>query len=173
MPPAIEVRRYRSDDVAAVNDAVIESREALSQWMPWCTDQYGRPDTVAWVEAQLGDWGPSSDRNFVIAGTSGDVLGAIGLKGIDHVNGTAEAGYWVRTSATGRGVGSAALVWLCEWAAKELALHRIEIIASVKNRASQRVAEKAGAVREAVLAKRLVLHNEYHDAVLYARLREL
>ena len=55
---------------------------------------------------------------------------------------------------------------------EELGLHRIEIVAAVENIASQRVAEKAGAVREGVLRKRLLIRGESQDAVLFSLLPE-
>ena len=53
---------------------------------------------------------------------------------------------------------------------EELGLYRIEIVAAVDNIASQRVAEKAGAVREGVLRNRLLVRGESQDAVLFSLL---
>lgn len=50
-------------------------------------------------------------------------------------------------------------------------LIRLEILIAVGNTASQRVAEKVGAVREGILRKRLVLHDEAHDAVMFSLVR--
>ena len=59
-----------------------------------------------------------------------------------------------------------------DWAFTEMGLHRIEIIAAVANRASQRVAKKAGGVHEGTLRKRLLIHSEWHDAELYAIIKK-
>jgi len=61
---------------------------------------------------------------------------------------------------------------LCQWAFGKKELHRIEIIMSVENIASQRVAEKAGAVREGILRQRLLLNGRRHDAVMFAVLND-
>ena len=55
---------------------------------------------------------------------------------------------------------------------EELGFQRIEIIAATANLPSQRVAEKAGAIKEAVLRKRLRLHGEPVDGVLYSFVAE-
>lgn len=47
-------------------------------------------------------------------------------------------------------------------------LDRVEAIADVENPASQRVLEKAGFVREAVLRRYLVLKGEVRDMVMYS-----
>jgi RimJ/RimL family protein N-acetyltransferase len=49
---------------------------------------------------------------------------------------------------------------------EELKLIRIEIVAAAGNLASQRVAEKVGAVREGVMRNGLFIHGAAHDAVL-------
>jgi len=55
---------------------------------------------------------------------------------------------------------------------EQLHLHRVEIIAAVKNLASQRVAEKAGAMREGILRRRLLINGNHHDAIIYSLLPE-
>jgi len=51
---------------------------------------------------------------------------------------------------------------------RNLDLNRLEILIAVDNRASQRVAEKVGAVREGVLRNRLVVRDKVHDAVMFS-----
>jgi RimJ/RimL family protein N-acetyltransferase len=80
----------------------------------------------------------------------------------------ANLGYWVRTSAAGRGVASAATVLIAHYGLQVVGLKRIEILADVENLASQRVAEKAGAMREGRLRNRLFHHHEVHDGVLFS-----
>ena len=57
---------------------------------------------------------------------------------------------------------------LADYGFKELKLNRIEILVAVDNLASQRVAAKAGAVREGILRNRLLLHGKIHDAVMFS-----
>ena len=45
------------------------------------------------------------------------------------------------------------------------------VVFAVSNLPSQRVAEKAGAVREGVLRRRLLLHGVSHDAVMFSLTR--
>lgn len=169
---AITLRPYRLDDVEAVFAAVMESQAELARWMPWCHANYARADAVAWVERQPEMFQAGTEYNFLIVDETDRVIGSCGLNRLDFVNGTANLGYWVRTSAAGRGVATAAARKLQHWAFESTGLHRLEILAAVENRGSQRVAEKAGAVREAVLRSRLVGRGRRHDAVLYALLRD-
>jgi RimJ/RimL family protein N-acetyltransferase len=95
-------------------------------------------------------------------------LGAIGLNNIDPVNPRANLGYWVRTSAKGRGVATEAVRRIVEWSFANTPLVRLEVVVSVENAPSLRVAEKAGAIREGVLRSRILLHGRMHDAVMFA-----
>ncbi len=165
---SITIRGYESSDIDPLYEAVIESREELVPWMPWCTAHYARQDTATWVESRPAAWERNEEWGFVIVSPDGRVLGTCGIHHLDLRNGVGELGYWVRTSATRNGVASAATRQISQWAFREQGLHRLEILASVENIGSQRVAEKVGAVREAILRERLCLFDRRHDAILYS-----
>jgi len=74
----------------------------------------------------------------------------------------------VRSSRAGRGVATTATLLTARFGLRKLALQRIEILAAVGNKPSQRVAEKAGAKNEGVLRNRLSLRGQPHDAVMYS-----
>jgi ribosomal-protein-alanine N-acetyltransferase len=60
---------------------------------------------------------------------------------------------------------------LVPWVFQNTTPHRLEIVAAIDNHRSQRVAEKAGAQRDAVLRKRLRINGQPSDAILYSILR--
>ena len=84
------------------------------------------------------------------------------------MNRHANLGYWVRTSATGRGVATAAVRLAAHFGFESLDLIRIEIVMAVANLASRRVAEKAGATLEGTLRECLYLDGNAHDAYLFS-----
>ncbi len=171
MNGTVSIRPYRNDDVDGLYQAVRQSAAELRPWMPWCHPQYARSETQAWVEGRPAAWEAKTDFSFMIESESELILGGCGLNRIELDNGTANLGYWVRTSAAGKGVATRAAELLRDWAFANLELHRLEILVAVGNVASQRVAEKLGAVREGMLLQRLVLLGERHDAILYSILR--
>lgn len=168
MLPTIHIRRYEPTDIDALYEAVIESRAKLSPWMAWCHADYSRTETAGWVESRAGAWENNSEWSFVIVDADGRILGACGIHRFDLLNGVGEVGYWVRSSATRQGVGSEAVRQLTQWAFQEQGLHRIEMLVSVENFPSLRVAVKAGAACEGVLRQRLILNGRRHDAVMWA-----
>jgi len=169
----ILVRAVEITDEQALFEAVRESIPEVSPWLGWCHEGYSIDETRDFLrsradKAQGDEWYSFGvfDRN-----KGGRFLGGIGLNFINRVHQFGNLGYWVRTSAAGRGVASKAARLVAQFGFEELGLHRIEILAAISNIASQRVAEKIGAVREGVLRKRLLIRGEPHDAVMFSLVR--
>jgi ribosomal-protein-alanine N-acetyltransferase len=109
--------------------------------------------------------------SFVID-VNGEACGGIGLKlGEDIESGTAEVGYWLGKEHWGRGVMSAALITLCQYAFDSLGLIRLFAVPIVWNSASFRVLEKAGFQREGTLRKACTKDGTVADMAMYALVR--
>ncbi|HEY2636435.1 MAG TPA: GNAT family N-acetyltransferase, partial [Solirubrobacteraceae bacterium] len=78
-------------------------------------------------------------------------LGAITIQRFEWEHRRGEIGYYLGAAGRGRGLMSRAVRVITPWAFAKLGLARLEILASTDNPASQRVAERAGYVREGVL----------------------
>ncbi len=170
---AITIRTYREADAPLLYEAVRESIPEVSPWLPWCHDGYSLAESRQFVAArELASQGDEWYSFAVFDHASEKFLGGVGLNFINRVHQLANLGYWVRTSAAGRGVATRATSLAARFGFERLGLHRIEIVAAVDNVASQRVAEKAGAVREGVLRKRLLIRGKSLDAVLFSLVRE-
>ncbi|NTV47718.1 MAG: GNAT family N-acetyltransferase, partial [Chlorobiales bacterium] len=164
---------YQTSDIDALYEAVMESRAELTVWLPWCHEQYGREDSIEWVRTRPVAWKWKEEFSFVIADAKTNrFLGASGINQFNGMYNFANLGYWVRTSETKRGVATRATLLTAEFGFSSLHLNRIEIIATVGNIASQRVAEKAGARLEGILRRRIPLRDKIHDATLYSLIPE-
>ncbi len=170
MTKPIRLRPYRTNDVDAIFDAIIESHAELSRWMPWCHESYSRRETQQWVASQCEVADRLQERSFVIVDDRDQILGSCGIHRLDLINSVAESGYWVRSSATNQGIATAAMLQISDWAFKQAKLHRLELVISVENRPSLRVAEKLGATREGILRQRFQLNDRRHDGVLFSLL---
>lgn len=167
----VRLRRYQTSDIDRMYDAVVESRRELARWMPWCHEHYSRDDTAIWVESRSGAWEQNEAWCFVIVDANDRMLGACGLLRLDLKHNQGELGYWVRSTATKQGVATEAARQLLHYGFEEANLERIEIVMSVENLASQRVAENASAVREGILRERFKLNGRRHDCLMYSVLR--
>jgi RimJ/RimL family protein N-acetyltransferase len=99
----------------------------------------------------------------------GEFLGLALAASIDRETQTAELGYVVTPAARGRGVATEALRLLTEWAVAEGML-RLELLISVDNPASQKVAARCGYVREGVLRNAYVKPGRRGDTEIWSRL---
>ncbi|HYP54233.1 MAG TPA: GNAT family protein [Pyrinomonadaceae bacterium] len=167
------LREFRPGDAALLYEAVRESLAELHPWMMWAHPGYSIEESREWLAARDRDRDEDVAYAFAIYDAAdGRLLGGVGLNFIDRVHQRANLGYWVRTSATGRGAATAATRLLARYGLEKLGFQRIEVVAAVGNHASLRVAEKAGAKREGVLRKGLLYHGVPHDAVLYSLVSE-
>ncbi|HSK76035.1 MAG TPA: GNAT family N-acetyltransferase [Thermoanaerobaculia bacterium] len=172
LEPPISLRPYRVEDAPAVLEAALSSVAEIRPFLPWCDPDRTLEEVRAWLEAQVQAFEAGTAFEFAILAEDGSYLGSCALNQIESANRRANLGYWVCTSATRRGVATAAIRQIVRWAFENTDLIRLEVIVSTKNVASLRTAEKAGAVREGVLRKRLLLHGVAHDAVVFSFIRE-
>ena len=140
----IAIRTYQSRDVHPCFEAARESIAEVSRHLPWLHPEYSIEETRMWIEKTVPKlWEQQSEYHFVITEVATDsVLGGCGLDQVNWTNQTANLGYWVRTSRTREGVATAAAKLLIRFGFEQLQLKRINVVTSIKNVPSARVAEK-------------------------------
>jgi RimJ/RimL family protein N-acetyltransferase len=129
-------------------------------------------EAATWIHSRSRLAAEGHEYAFAIVGDDGRFLGGCGINQINRVHRFGNLGYWVRTSATGRGVASGAVRQAAAFAFQNTDLVRLEIVCAVGNERSRRVAARAGAVREGVLRNRLLLHGSPVDAVMFSLAKE-
>jgi RimJ/RimL family protein N-acetyltransferase len=157
----VTLRPWRAEDAATVYAACQDPE--IQRWIPLIPRPYELEHARAFVAGEVG-LGP---HQFAIT-LEGPAVGSIGMEAAD---GTGHIGYWLAREARGRGTVTRALVLLCRYAFDELGLARLELVTDPDNAASQRVAEKAGFRREAVLRSHM-LHPDgrRRDSVMFSLL---
>lgn len=166
---SIELRPHHLDSAEALFAAVQESAAEVSIWLPDLSPELTLKDVEAYIRAQPEAWANGHAYNFVVCSyPEGDVLGGCGLNQINPLHRYANVYYWVRSSRTGRGAATRSLRLLARFAFAETDLQRLEIVVAPENQASQRVAEKAGAVREGLLRNRIGRYGQVSDAIMYS-----
>lgn len=165
----IVLRPFNQPDKELLYEVIIESRDELVPWLQFCHPDYSIEEARLWLSSRDKEWkaGKSYDFAIIDSGSSA-LLGGCGFNHISDEYKMANLGYWVKTTQVGRGIATKAVLLLAKFGFKELKLNRIEIMADVKNKRSQRVAEKIGAIREGVLRNRLVIHGQVRDVVLFS-----
>jgi RimJ/RimL family protein N-acetyltransferase len=123
----------------------------------------------AWFERYGEARRDGSREAFAIVDEGGAFLGLALAPRIDHETQTAELGYMVAPEARGRGVGTEALRQLTAWAFG-LGMQRLELLISVTNEASKKVAERCGYRREGVLRSAYFKQGLREDTEIWSRL---
>lgn len=139
------LRPWRQADLHILHDALVESVDHLSPWIPWAKPEI---PTLADADTRLGSWIRDFDggTNHVYAlfdEADGRLVGGVGLH--PRVGpGAIEVGYWIRLHAVGRGLATEATRALTDVAFRLPGIERVEIHCAPANAPSRRVAEKAG-----------------------------
>jgi ribosomal-protein-serine acetyltransferase len=165
------IRLLEPQDARALWEAARESTAEVYPWLAWCHPEYSMAEAAEWTRSRAALAAQGREYVFAIVSGDGRYLGGCGLNQINTTHRFANLGYWVRSSATRKGVASEAVRQAADFAFRSTDLVRLEIVCAVANTASQRVAERAGAQREGVLRQRLQLHGRPVDAVLYSIVR--
>ncbi|HJQ50872.1 MAG TPA: GNAT family N-acetyltransferase [Gaiellaceae bacterium] len=124
----------------------------------------------AWLEIYEEERLAGTREAFAIVDDGGEVLGLALAPKIDRETRTAELGYVVAPEARGRGVATEALRRLTAWAFDELEMFRLELLISVDNTASKKVAERCGYAREGVLRSAYFKQGRREDTEIWSRL---
>jgi RimJ/RimL family protein N-acetyltransferase len=135
-------------------------------------EPYTAAHAHAFYAAQEQDRRTGVELSLAIAapGDPADVLGGISLHIWSRDDGIASVGYWLAAAARGRGVATHAVRLLAPWGFAALGIARLELTTAPDNRASQRVAERCGFTREALLRSHLPFKGGLRDSVLYSLL---
>jgi len=147
--PRLLLRPYRGEDAP---DVALACRDELTQrWLP-LPNPYTDADALAWCTEMAPRFRASGEGIEWAAIRRADdrLIGAFGLKRTDWRARSSEIGYWVAPWARGQGLAVEAVAAIGRWLLVEQRFERLVLRAATDNRASQRVAEKAGLTREGI-----------------------
>jgi RimJ/RimL family protein N-acetyltransferase len=148
----LRIRAPRPDDDAAeMNRATVESYAELKPWMPWAKNVPTMEETAMYCRRSLARQVLRESVDFRLHLQDGRFAGTVGFPRLNWKVPSFEIGYWLRTSLAGRGLMTEAVRALTAFAFDKLSAQRVTIQMDERNRASRRVAEKAGFALEGIL----------------------
>jgi len=169
------IRCYEPGDASAVKEAVDSSLAHLQAWMPWALDE---PQTLQQKEELVrffrADFEAGENFTYgIFAADETELLGGTGLHPRVGPGGL-EIGYWVRASATRRGIVTESTAALTRVGFEVCAADRIEIRIEPRNLASLGIPRKLGFVEEATLRRRLPARDggPLRDVTIFTMFRE-
>ncbi len=166
------LRAPRAGDGIMVNEAVMDSFEALNQWMPWARMRPSIAESETHVRESAARHRTREELSYLIFKASGGMLcGIISLHHIDWDVPKFELGYWIRTRFSGQGYMTEAVVALTDWCMHDLSAIRMEIRCDALNTRSSAVALRAGYTLEATLRKEARnMSGGLRDTQIYVRI---
>jgi ribosomal-protein-alanine N-acetyltransferase len=126
---------------------------AAQSWISTLADRAKRGDGFAWA---------------IVDRSNGTLMGAISI-GVHHRHQRGEIGYWLGVPFWGRGYMTEAATAVVAHAFNAIGLHRVEAMILPRNRASVRVAEKAGLRHEGTLIGYVLKGSVFEDVAIYGR----
>jgi RimJ/RimL family protein N-acetyltransferase len=163
------LRPWRDSDIHSIVEACQDPEIVRWTRVP---EQYGDVDARAYLLQRHESTHAGATAPFAIVSAEDldHLLGSISLMRPAWEHARAEVGYWLAPGARGRGHATRALGLITAFGFESLGLERIDLFAATRNPASQRVAERVGFTREAVLRSYMSGKDGQLDMVAFGRL---
>ena len=158
-------------DGRALNDAIRESYESLSRWMPWARNMPAIADSEQWARENAAKYRKHEDFPILLFDKATDeLIGASGVHPRDWYVPKFEIGYWVRASREGQGYVTEAVIALTTFAFEQLGAARMDIRCDARNMRSAAVARRAGYGLEATLRRDMRANDDtLRDTLVFVR----
>ena len=164
------LRPLLAADALALFRLIDAERARLGRWLPWVDETRTERDSARFIADASEE--RHRRRSLVLAMcVEGAIVGTIGLHYVEWFDRSAELGYWIGSSAEGRGYVTRAARAVLGFAFGTVGLHRIVVRCAVGNERSCRVAERLGLRREGLLREAHYVGGKFLDQHLYALLR--
>jgi RimJ/RimL family protein N-acetyltransferase len=160
------LRSWRDTDLPGLV-AACQDRE-IARWTR-VPEPYGEADARAYLLTRHDDLHAGTAAPFAIveAKDRDRLLGSISLMRLAWEHRRGEVGYWLAAEARGHGHTTRAVRLICTWGFRALGLERIDLFAATANLPSQRVAERTGFTREAVMRSYMRVKDRQLDMVAF------
>lgn len=168
----IRLRALEAGDGAALAAAYDANRAHLARWDPLREPAFYTAEWQEGVVAQaLRDRASGRSARHVLTQDDGRVMGIANIANVVHgAFDSADLGYWIDASLTGRGLMSRTVAALIPYARTELGLHRLQASTLLDNAASQRVLAGNGFEQIGMAPKYLRIAGEWQDHLLFQRI---
>lgn len=165
----VRIPPFENTDAEKFVAAAPESMDTVGKWMDSRRVDYSLDEAQTWIESCQQYFADGIAYEFALVDPkTGKIFGGVGINQINTAYNFANIGYWVRRSREGRGLATAALQLLTEFAFKELKLTRVELVIRLDNLPSGRVAEKVGATFELIARNRIMLYGKALEGAIYS-----
>jgi len=169
LTPYLQMRPARLADAAEMFALIEQNRQYLRRWLPFVDHTL----QVADSEEFLAVVEEHADRNPVyMIRFHGKLVGLVGFKDTDYDNLRTEIGYWLAEGYQRKGIMTACVRTLVNFAFDEMGLNRVQIRCAVENVPSKNIPRRLGFTKEGVERNGELLSNDvFTDLEIYSYLK--
>lgn len=170
MTPRLLITAPSFRHAKACNEAINESFEELHRWMWWASARPSVEDTKAFVELAMELWKSHEEMPmWIFDRVNASFIGSTGFHECKWKVGQLEIGYWIRSSASGKGFVTEAVNAITRYAFEALHARRLEIRCQEGNVNSAAVAQRLGYAYEEVPCEKQPVRHGRVCQLLYVR----
>ncbi len=170
------IRPIQVEDGKIINDAVLESFAQLNYFMDWVKEKPSLAESNEYSALATENWiSKKNDEPYlqlvILDKTTKQLIGAASYHHYNWAIPSVEAGYWIRTSQSGKGLMTEAMNAITQYAFKQLKVKRITITCDPDNIKSKKIPERLGYTLEGTLKNHRIKSNngEVGNTLVYAR----
>jgi ribosomal-protein-serine acetyltransferase len=149
---------------------VMENYDHLHEWSSWVNENFTLESVTEYYRRTLVKFARNEDEIGLNIVYKGEIVGGTGFHEINWVAKSAEIGYWLAKSATGKGLVTKSVVRLLEYGFEERNLNRIVIKCVPENLKSRAIPKRLGFKVEGIERESAWLHTRFVDHVVYSML---
>jgi ribosomal-protein-serine acetyltransferase len=164
----VKLNILTSEDSITLFDLVQHNCDYLRKWLPWVDAVRDHMDQENFVLSEQRRWKEKRGLSLGIWGNN-DLIGVIGFNKIDHINKTAEIGYWIAENHQKRGFVTDSCEKLMEFGLKNLGITTFIIICATENQRSQLIPKRLGFSLFEMVRNGEWLYDRYVDHYVYKK----
>ena len=140
----ISIEPLLTKHAAILLSAVNESRESLSQYLPWTDWVTNRREAVAYISQRINS--NALDAYWFAINLNQEFVGVLGIKGIETQSKVTEIGYWLAEKGRGHQIIDLVLMTLVPLIQERGNANVIQFHCMEDNIPSIKIVERAGAI---------------------------
>jgi ribosomal-protein-alanine N-acetyltransferase len=165
----ITLRKLRRSDALDMQKVI--NHKDIAKWTILIPYPYALDEARRFISECLQHYSKKTAYPLAITlNETGKVIGLIGLNEINAGDKHAELGYWLGKQYWNRGITTEAIGLICNFAFKELKLHKVFAMTFEQNAASHKVLQKNGFKLEGKLREEYYIYRRWHNMLYWGLL---
>jgi ribosomal-protein-serine acetyltransferase len=137
------------DDAREMHALMDRHRDSLREWLTWIDATKTLAEVRRYAQFAQAQYETHAAFDYAIR-SNGELVGSMGLHGLDWASRSAEIGYWLSPDSRGTGIVTRSARGLITYAFTRLDLHRVEIRCVIENERSRAVPVRLGLELEGI-----------------------